>query len=159
MGWRISFLRRVGSGVLFANKEFMRFRTRIQAVNELQNRPAGLGKRARMKEAGGEKWRRRAGGWRRRRRRQPPLLRHRLLDAWVALHLQQQRTVKTNRRSRSQKSNKEQKQQRRYVKKEVEKITKQYGFQSGARHTMETMKRYSDYFKARYFSDAKTGTR
>ena len=34
------------------NKEFMRFRTRIQAVNELQNRPAGLGKRARMKEAG-----------------------------------------------------------------------------------------------------------
>ena len=46
----------------------------------------------------------------------------------------------------------EQKQQRdEYVKKEVEKITKQYGFQSGARHTMETMKRYSDYFKARYF--------
>jgi histone demethylase JARID1 len=52
----------------------------------------------------------------------------------------------------------EQKQQRdEYVKKEVEKITKQYGFQSGARHTMETMKRYSDYFKSRYFSDAKTG--
>ena len=43
------------------------------------------------------------------------------------------------------------------MKKEVEKITNQYGFQSGARHTMETMKRYSDYFKARYFSDAKTG--
>jgi histone demethylase JARID1 len=40
------------------NKEFMRFRTRIQAVNELQNRPAGLGKRARMKEAGGDgEWR------------------------------------------------------------------------------------------------------
>ena len=37
------------------NKDFMRFRTRIQAINELQNRPAGLGKRARMKEAGGEK--------------------------------------------------------------------------------------------------------
>merc|ERR1712072_1191885 len=37
------------------NKDFIRFRTRIQAINELQNRPAGLGKRARMKEAGGEK--------------------------------------------------------------------------------------------------------
>ena len=44
------------------NKEFMRFRTRIQAVNELQNRPAGLGKRARMKEAGGEKVATASGG-------------------------------------------------------------------------------------------------
>ena len=105
MGWRIRSAEELAARVLFANKEFMRFRTRIQAVNELQNRPAGLGKRARMKEAGGEKVATASGGrMASAYRRQPPLLRHRLLDAWVALHLQQ-RTVKTNRRSRSQKSN------------------------------------------------------
>ena len=86
------------------------------------------------------------------------------MDAWAAAAAaardrdNDNDTCGKNQPSLSKIKYQEQKQQRdEYVKKEVEKITKQYGFQSGARHTMETMKRYSDYFKSRYFSDAKTG--
>ena len=141
------------------NKEFMRFRTRIQAVNELQNRPAGLGKRARMKEAGGEKVAMASGG----RMASAAPTTTAAPPAPSAGRMGGAAPATTNGKNQpslslSKTKYQEQKQQRdEYVKKEVEKITKQYGFQSGARHTMETMKRYSDYFKARYFSDAKTG--
>ena len=127
------------------NKEFMRFRTRIQAVNELQNRPAGLGKRARMKEAGGEKVAMASGG----RMASAAPTTTAAPPAPSAGRMGGAAPATTNGThqpslSLSKIKYQEQKQQRdEYVKKEVEKITKQYGFQSGARHTMETMKRYS----------------
>ena len=147
------------------NKDFMRFRTRIQAINELQNRPAGLGKRARMKEAGGEKVATANSG---RMTSAAPTAAPpvppasapsgRMGGGGGGATATTTTTSGKNQPSLSKIKYQEQKQQRdEYVKKEVEKITKQYGFQSGARHTMETMKRYSDYFKSRYFSDAKTG--
>ena len=148
------------------NKDFMRFRTRIQAINELQNRPAGLGKRARMKEAGGEKVATANSG---RMTSAAPTAAPPAPPASApsgrmggggggGATATTTTTSGKNQPSLSKIKYQEQKQQRdEYVKKEVEKITKQYGFQSGARHTMETMKRYSDYFKSRYFSDAKTG--
>ena len=155
------------------NKEFMRFRTRIQAVNELQNRPAGLGKRARMKEEIGEKATNVVGG------RMtaaapappPPSLTTTTTPTLTPTPSPAPNTTNANGRmggavvgkngreiSLSKIKYQERKQQKdEFINKEVEKMTKTYGFQSGARHTMDSMKKYSDYFKSRYFSDAKTG--
>jgi len=111
------------------DKESLRFRTRIQALNELQNRPAGPSARARAKmleeegddaanvsastsgrmAGGGGGGRMGGGGGGGRMGGATP--------------------------------------------EDVEAVVKQYGFQQGARHNLTSLERYSKYFKSTYFSE------
>ena len=132
------------------NKDELRFRTRIQAVNELQDRPAGPSKRARENAAraraaleaagidpatfppgfllgggaGGGGGRMGGGGG----GGQKPA---------PAPDTPPGSTADDDDRAKEKKA---------------EGILAQYGFTSGERHTVKTLERYSNYFKRKYFS-------
>jgi len=111
-------------------KESLRFRTRIQALNELQNRPAGPSARARAKmreeEEEGNKNGARSSG-----------------DASASGRMGGGGRMGGAGGGRMGEAARD----------DDDAVVKQYGFQQGARHNLKSLERYSDYFKSKYFSE------
>ena len=155
------------------NKDKLRFRTRVQAVNELQNRPAGPSKRARENEAKA-KAALEATGLSLPRPGSSSAAEEEEEDAWgggdawveaavVEWAAAQTPTLRQPPRPPAPgtppdeledpaKPSQKKKPPSEAEEAEATKILAQHGFIPGERHTMETLERYSDYFKRKYFS-------
>ena len=154
------------------NKDKLRFRTRVQAVNELQNRPAGPSKRARENEAkakaaleaaglslppgfllgGGGGGGGRMGGGRMGGGGGGRMGGGANANAPPAAAPPPAPGTPPDEPEDPAKPSQKKKPPSEAEEAEATKILAQYGFNPRRRHTMETLERYSDYFKRKYFS-------